>query len=334
VARDRLTETSIVKLPPKDAAALFVARNGGEGLNAEEELLLANWLKENVANRREYENAHRVWQTFVNIKGDEIMAAMRAHAATERPKQVVTLRIALVGVAIILVAAAATIFFTSTLNPKTVTVIPYSTLRTQLREEKLPDGSQLDLDADSTIIGRFGPVGRQMDLQNGRALFSVVADRSRTFTVTAGGRSIIAVGTRFDVNLVNGTLIVTLLKGHVVIESMQSDATPVVLEPGQQFIERGGRSTVRSLGADVEDTIAWRTGVAIFADQPLAEAVSIMNRYTQEQFVIKDPALASLPLTGRFRTGDVQGFSSTLAALHHLESVQSGKQIELTRAHE
>lgn len=330
MARDRLTETSIIKLTPKDAAAVFVARNAGEGLNAEEELVLAAWLEKNALHRNEYENAERIWQTFVNIRGDEISAAMRAHAAAERPKRILTWRVALITAAVVLLALAATIFFTAQ-NPVTVTVIPYSTLRTQTREEQLPDGSQLDLDADSAVLGRFGSVGRQVQLQKGRALFSVKADKSRTFVVEAGGRSIIAVGTRFDVNLVDGGLIVTLLEGHVIIESMQSGGAPLVLDPGQQFVERGGRAVVRFLGADAEDAISWRSGIVQFNGQPLSEAVEIMNRYSLEQFVIKDPALASLPVTGRFRTGDTPGFSAKLVELHHIESAHSGKQIVLSR---
>jgi len=332
VARDRLTETSIVKLAPKDAAALFVARNGGEGLNADEELVLANWLKKNVAHRQEYENAEAVWKTFINISGDEIQAAMRAHAATERTKRFFTWRMAAVTGWIVLLGVVATALLVPALKTKTVTVIPYTTLRSQLKEEQLPDGSQLNLDSDSIAVARFGPVGRQVQLQKGRALFSVAADRARTFAVVAGGRSILAVGTRFDVNLLNGGLIVTLLEGHLVIESTQTPpATPIVLEAGQQFVERGGQAVVRLLGADAEDAVAWRSGVAIFADQPLAEAAQIMNRYTKDEVVIKDPTVASLRVSGRFRTNDMAGFVAAIASAQSLQAVRTGQQIELIR---
>lgn len=330
MARDRLTETSIVKLSSKDAAAVFVARNGGEGLNSDEELVLAEWLKKSEDNRREYENADRIWQTFVNIKGDEVMAAMRAHAETERPKRVVTWKIALATAVLVVLAIVATLLLTRTDAP-TIAVVPYSTLRTQLQEQTLPDGSKLSLDADSSVEGRFGPVGRQVKMLKGRASFNVAADKARTFVVIAGGRSIIAVGTRFDVNLANGALIVTLLEGHVIIETTQKGGAPLVLERGQQFIERDGHSAIRALGADAEDAVAWQTGVSIFADQPLGEVVQIMNRYTLDEIVIKDPAVAALPISGRFRNGDTAGFVATVAASQSLKSVRTDKQITLTR---
>lgn len=329
MARDRLTETSIVKLAPKDAAAVFVARAGGEGLNADEELVLANWLKKNVTHRQEYENAERVWKTFVNISGDEIQAALRAQAAVERPKRKITWKTVIVTTVIVLLSALATFLFVIRgQNSLAVTVVPYTTLRTQLKQEKLPDGSEIDLDADSIVVGRFGPIGRRVELQRGRALFSVSPDRVKPFVVTAGDRSIIAVGTRFDVNLLDGGLIVTLLDGHVVVDSTQGGA-PTVLDTGQQFVERGGKIEIRTLGAAAKAAADWRAGVANFDDQPLSEVVQIMNRYTLDDVVVRDPAVGWLRVSGQFKTGDAPGFAEKVAEAHSLELVRNGKQIEL-----
>jgi len=329
VARDRLTETSIVKLAPNDAAALFVARAGGEGLNADEELVLANWLRKNMTHRREYENAERVWKTFVNISGDEIQAAMRAHAATERPKRMITWKTMTVTAVIVVLASLATfLFITRGQSAQNVTVVPYTTLRTQMKQEKLPDGSELDLDADSIVVGRFGLIGRRVELQRGRALFEVAPDRSKPFVVTAGDRSIIAVGTKFDVNLLRGALIVTLLEGRVVVESKQGDP-PFVLEPGQQFVERIGKAEIRALGAAAKSATEWPAGVAAFEDQPLSEVVQVMNRYTLDEIVIPEPAVNWLRVSGQFKSADAAGFAAQIAAAHNLDVVRSGRQIEL-----
>jgi transmembrane sensor len=343
MANETITTRVLEGLEPKDAAALFVARNA-EGMNADEEQLLAAWLKRNEAHRREYQNADKLWQTFVNIRGDEIQAAMRAQSAAERKKRVGRRRAAIAAGVLVLLAIGAVIVFSPALNPwksaagkkypLAVVVVPFTTLRSEVKEEELPDGSRLSLDADSIVVGRFGPAGRQAQVQRGRALFSVVADRTRPFTVTAAGRSIIAVGTRFDVNVLAGGLIVTLLEGHVVIEAKDRGAAPVVLEAGQQFVEHAGQATVRDLGAASANAVAWRSGFLYFDGQSLSDAVQIVNRYMQEQFVIKDPELASLPITGQFHTGDAQGFSAKLGELHHIGSATSGKQIELSRAQE
>jgi transmembrane sensor len=340
-ANETLTIKALEGLEPKDAAALFVARNA-EGLKAEEEQLLAAWLERSKDNRREYETADKLWRTFVNIRGDEIQAAMRARAAEERKKR--GARRWLVGsiIVAVLLAVAAVVVFTPALNPWTtvttkasplaVTVIPYTTLRGEIKEEDLPDGSHVSIDADSIVIGRFGPAGRQMQVQRGRALFAVVADRTKPFVVIAGERSIVAVGTRFDVNMLNDGIIVTLLEGHVVVEAKARGVAPVVLEAGQQFVERAGQSSVVTLGDTAANTVAWRAGFLYFKDQPLSDVLQMVNRYTKEQFVIGEPELASLPITGQFHTGDAEGFSKSLAESHQIASSRSEKKIELKRA--
>lgn len=339
-ANETLTIKALEGLEPKDAAALFVARNA-EGLKADEEQLLAAWLERSKEHRREYETADKLWRTFVNIRGDEIQAAMRSRAAEERKKR--GAKRWLVGsiIVAVLLAVAAVVVFTPALNPWTtvttkasplaVTVIPYTTLRGEIKEENLPDGSHVSIDGDSVVVGRFGPAGRQMHLQRGRALFTVVADRTKPFVVIAGERSIVAVGTRFDVNMLNDGIIVTLLEGHVVVEAKGRSGAPVVLEAGQQFVERAGQSSVVTLGETTANAVAWRAGFLYFKDQPLSEVVQIFNRYTREQFILGEAALGTLPVTGQFSTSDVDGFLKALGQAHQIESSRSEKQIELKR---
>jgi transmembrane sensor len=337
---ETLTIKTLDGLDPKDAAALFVARNA-EGLKAEEEQLLAAWLERSKDNRREYETADKLWRTFVNIRGDEIQAAIRERAAEERKKR--GAKRWLVGSIIVVVALAiaAVVVFTPSLNPWStvttkasplaVTVVPYTTLRGEIKEEDLPDGSHLSLDADSVFVGRFGPAGRQMQLIRGRALFTAAADRNKPFVVIAGERSVVAVGTRFDVNLLEDGVIVTLLEGHVVIEAKGHSGAPVVLEAGQQFVERAGQSSVVTLGETMANAVAWRAGFLYFKEQPLSEVVEIFNRYVREKLVIGDPGLAALPVTGQFGTGDVDGLLTALGQAHQIEGSRAEKQIELKR---
>lgn len=334
---ETLTIKALEGLDSKEAAAMFVARNA-EGLRAEEEQLLAAWLEKSKENRKEYETADKLWRTFVNIRGDEIQAAMRERADAERRKRGRS-RWAIASIVVLLIAAAVGFLFTSKLAPwqadskkvapVTVSVVPFSTLRGEIKEENLPDGSHVTMDADSIIVGRFGSSGRQVHLQRGRSLFSTIADRTKPFVVVAGDRSVVAVGTRFDVNLLKDGIIVTLLEGHVVIEGKEKGGSPVVLEPGQQFVERGGRSSVVTLGEAAANAVAWRAGFFYFKDQPLSEAVQLVNRHIQDQFVIADPALESVLITGQIPTRDAAAFSKALSEQHRVESTKNGKQIEL-----
>jgi transmembrane sensor len=324
VVREALTVEILSTLEPRDAAAHFVARRA-EGLTAGEQKLLVDWLAKDDIHRRMFDSADRAWQNFADTGSDEILAAMRAHALAPRPKSLARWWPAAAAAAVLIVVAAQ-VFFTRA--PQSTATIQYASARGEVKELQLPDGSSMTLDADSAVVGHFSANGREIQLQRGRALFAVLHDEARPFAVTAAGRRVVAVGTRFDVNLAAEGLTVALLEGKVKIESMDSSTAPVMLVPGQRYVERLGKATILTLD---QNPVAWRTGLINFDDQSLAEAAAIMNRYSQEQIVIRDPEVASIRLSGQFRAGETQRFAQTLTEMHQLRAVRRGDQIELGR---
>jgi transmembrane sensor len=251
---------------------------------------------------------------------------MRAHARAPRARSWTQWRPAVAAAAAVFVAIGVAWFFI----PR-ATTFEYASARGEVKELQLPDGSSVTLDGESSMTGRFSTKSRSVDLQRGRALFSVAHDASRPFAVTAASRRIVAVGTRFDVYLMNDGLTVTLLEGRVNVESQDSTVPPVKLEPGQQYIERRGKIEIRTTGTTVESAVSWQKGLVNFDDLPLAEAVAIMNRYSPDQIVIRDAGIASLRVSGQFRAGESQRFAETLADMHGLRAVRQENRIELMR---
>jgi transmembrane sensor len=60
--------------------------------------------------------------------------------------------------------------------------------------------------------------------------------------------------------------------------------------------------------------LAWREGAVVFDSEPLAEAIAEIQRYTDSPIIISDPAITTLPVGGRFKTDDLQGFLDGLQA--------------------
>ena len=85
MVREALNLEALKALSPSEAAAYLVAR-GADGFTPDEQQLLDGWLAQDVANQRAYDSAERAWNSFANAKGDEILAAMRAHALAPRKK--------------------------------------------------------------------------------------------------------------------------------------------------------------------------------------------------------------------------------------------------------
>ena len=331
--REVLTTEKLTQLPPRNAAALLLARRS-EGLSADEQQILKDWLARDESHRRAFEMAERAWQSFDDSHGDEILSAMRAQARAPRSRALP--RWWPIAAAAALGVVAMAFVFT---NPWTKGLPDgqgaevhgqYTSANGEVKELQLPDGSHITLDADSAVATTFTTGRRSVELRKGRALFAVAKNASRPFTVSAAGRSVVAVGTRFDVNMVPDGLTVTLLEGRVDVASLHNGRALVSLSPGQQFVERSGDVTVRTIGASTENVTAWRRGLVNFDDQPLAEAAAIMNRYSSDQIVIF-PEVASIRVSGQFHAGDTQRFASTVAEMHRLRLRHQDNRIELGR---
>src|SRR5690606_5459811 len=85
----------------------------------------------------------------------------------------------------------------------------------------LADGSMVTLDSDTRMLARIGSGRRDITLLAGRALFDVAKDPHRPFVVEAGGRTITALGTMFDVDVSPTELRVTLAEGVVAVQPVR-----------------------------------------------------------------------------------------------------------------
>lgn len=332
MVREALTAERLVALSAGEAAALFVARRA-EGLTDSERALLEDWLASDE-HRLALERAEHAWRSFEEAEGDDILDAMRRHALAGRPKVWTGWRGMAAMAASLLVIAGAGLYVVpgaSHRAPVSSPAIQYVSAQGEVKQIRLPDGGGMTLDADSAAVVQFAADRRSVQLTRGRAFFAVVHDPSRPFVVAALDRRVVAVGTRFDVNLAAGALTVTLEEGRLKVASADPGAGLVMLEAGQQLVERSGKDTVRTIGGRTANAIGWRTGLLSFDDQPLAEAAAVMNRYSRDQIVIGDPTIASMRVSGQFRAGEADRFAQTLGELYRLKPVHHGNQIELVR---
>lgn len=102
--------------------------------------------------------------------------------------------------------------------------------------DTLDDGSIVRLYKNSilTCTQPFGKDKRELRLQ-GEAVFYVAKDTKRPFTVFTDGFSTTALGTVFRVSAyASGPSAVKLLRGKVVVRSLQASSAPVYLLPGEE----------------------------------------------------------------------------------------------------
>ena len=185
----------------------------------------------------------------------------------------------------------------------------------------LPDGSRISMDSDTAVRVTYQDTSRSITLERGRSRFDVAHDPNRPFTVMAGPQTVVAIGTSFDVERLQSSVLITLIQGQVVIKGTQGLTTPETLDPGESSISlKVGEQLVVArnvrpaiVTTDLQVARAWESGRLLFRDEPLGDAVARVNRYTAHPVEI-DPSIASIRVSGVFNAGDVSSFVSAVTS--------------------
>jgi transmembrane sensor len=196
----------------------------------------------------------------------------------------------------------------------------YSTRVGEQRLVRLDDGSTLRLDTDTKLAVAFDRGERRVQLAHGQAFFDVAHDPTRPFIVEAGPMRVRAVGTRFDVRREGAESMVTLVEGIVQVRGSGAGPAGWTLKPGEQASL--GRRPAHA-AADIVQATSWTTGRVIFRGLPLARAIEEINRYSPHKIRLEAQAVAEVPVTGSFQTGDVDAFVSAVSDLHGLIAKKS-----------
>lgn len=241
-----------------------------------------------------------------------------------------------------LAAMLALAFGASLLNPS---ALSYQTGVGERQVAMLSDGTRLSLDADTRVDVRLRETGRDLTLVRGRAKFDVARDPLRPFSVTAGGKVVVATGTSFSVELLRNEARVLLYEGHVAVLDRATTAgslararAPRAAPPGFTALEPGRELVValdsplvapRMQAADPVRSLTWEGGQLNFDDEPLASAVERVNRYSDRKVVLGDPRLASLHVNGVFEAGDIAAFVEAVATFNRIRVVEGDNEVIL-----
>lgn len=214
-------------------------------------------------------------------------------------------------------AVAACLMVAALPSLQTTVEADHATGAAQTSRVTLDDGSVVGLSAESAIVVDFRPDHRRVRLLRGQAFFDVTPDPARPFTVQSGSVEARVVGTAFDVRLGSSTTAVAVRDGMVEVArpGLTSDARPTVRErlvagdwvriPPDGSVERGH--------GDPSEVGAWRDGLIIARNRPVAEVLDDIDRYYDGSIWILGSALADRPITGVFKTADPVSAAAAIA---------------------
>lgn len=180
----------------------------------------------------------------------------------------------------------------------------------EVRTVTLTDRTRVTLNARSALALDLSAARRQVRLLEGQAYFEVAADPSRPFEVAAGAARLRALGTAFDVdaNRGDGSLAVSVVE-HAVRIAAADERT---LKAGERIrIDPHGRLGPVTL-QPAEVTLAWRAGLYIAQDRPLADIVAALRPYHSGWILARGAGLDTLRVNAVL---DLRTPEASLAAL-------------------
>lgn len=194
----------------------------------------------------------------------------------------------------------------------------------------MQDGSRLSLDSRTRISATFTRDARTIRLEEGQARFRVAHDTTRPFSVIVAGQRVIATGTDFNVERLEGQSIITLLQGGVNVEPDEEEGLFQRLWPGTSparqavRLRPGDRLSIWDDGnaqlqtVDARSAVLWEDGKLMLSDEPLGTAVERFNRFNGQTLVLDDPGLRQIRISGLFSVSHPAVFATAVSQLFML----------------
>jgi transmembrane sensor len=292
------------------------------------------WLSRSALHRRAYNRAAEIFAMGKLLSDDG--EAKFAKAATRRPERR-TAALAVLSALVLALVASLAVQSTwrtgrapaRTANPLPPAEVVQLTARGASNPTSLSDGSLVRLARGAEIAVRFSREVRQLTLTRGFARFQV-AHEKRAFIVYAGGGSVTAHGTIFDVGLTPDRRVsVRLIQGMV--EVTIPSARPGTgqhtisqrLHPGERIsftaVSPVGTKLPSTRQAEMPFTAPVPPTVAQdYDDVRLGELIGAANRGATRPIRLAEPALGEHRISGRFRIDDTELLAERLAGLFNL----------------
>lgn len=315
-------------------AALWLARAEDADWAPEDQQTLDAWLDESLAHKAAFWRLRHGWR-----EADRIAALGDAPLAHANPapsvRSTLTTR-PLLGWAIaaslaMVIGLGTVVRFGSPRAP--VTASPDRQVRTAVggrRAIALADGSKVELNTATTVRTAPGPASREVWLDRGEAFFDIAHDAEHPFVVHAGLRDVTVLGTRFTVRRDGDDLTVAVVSGRVRVDDVagKGAARSAVIGKGDVAYARPtGTLVAMAAPAQVGAMTGWRSGLLVFENRRLSDAVAEFNRYTTRPMEIRDPKLSALRIGGTFRIENSKNFLELLESAYGLHVEEQADRI-------
>lgn len=246
-------------------------------------------------------------------------------------RRITGFRIRLVAATITLaLVASGILYFQFFYNPQVILATGFG----EQLEHVLPDGSQVTLNANSTLK-YYSRTPRSVRL-DGEAFFEIkrMVETKEKFNVWTTDLAVTVLGTSFNVNTRNNKTQVYLEEGKVRLALEEKASEIIELEPGDVIAYSKKNKTLSEKKKNVStlENASWKEGSLIFKDTPLSKALSDIEDIYGIQFVYQQKDVEGDVISGGVPIKNLEVTLVTLSEVYGIQIEKKGNRYELNAA--
>ncbi len=208
----------------------------------------------------------------------------------------------------------------------TAFVTPYG----QLKKQQLPDGSEVTLNANSTVKlsdAWNGETDREVWL-NGEAFFKVAkTPKKNRFIVHTGQLDVIVTGTQFNVVNRNNKTSVLLTEGSVTIHTKEGKEIKMV--PGD-FVELNNNEPQLRKEMNPDNIIAWTDKKMVFDNTSMTDVAAMIKEIYGVEVKLGNDKARAIVLTGVMPNDNLDVLLQSIEAYMECTITKDGNNITIT----
>lgn len=284
---------------------------------------LDHWRKATAENEAEAQQTEKAWEMAGRYKSgfqpdaSAGFAQLKAKMQAAEPK-VVPLKPRRNWIAVAASVALLVGFFAVWqlyTSPSTTAMVSVNTKAGERREVRLPDGSQVVLNENSSIAympDMQAGTPRRLNL-TGEAYFDIAEDASRPFIIATEYAVVRVLGTAFNVRAYRNEAQteVEVERGKVALGA-GTDKEALILTAGQRGLCRPDGSLDREKSPELS-AHSWRTGKLDFRGTPMKQVVEALERHYKIRIDFQGSGIANCPFSGNFNQVPVEAIMETIA---------------------
>ncbi len=315
----------------------LVLKSLENNLSESEKITFANWLHVED-NFKKYQKIKQIWNESGKLTYPELEASLNVEEAYQKVKRKAGLSDAttryitpkkrrtpyLVAASFILLAMTCSYFllqFITSNDFKTLTAV-------QNMEYTLPDLSTVWL-SEGTELSYHPDFKNHRNIKlDGKALFEVIHDTEKPFTVDADGMDVTVLGTKFIVsNEETSTAYIHVINGKVKVEDPNNNVQPHILT--QDMTVEKIESKLKITDKIYANQMFWATNKLYYKDASLERIFDDLENYFHTTITYSD-TFKDCNFSGSFSEQNIQEILSTLEIIYNLEIEKKPGNISIT----